>query len=67
MEATNQCLLKKLAEVQVQRALAARLLRALHLRVAHLQGLNESLQVIIADLQQQSTLQVSKQDAAAFI
>lgn len=67
MEATNQNLLKKVAEVQGRYLLAIRLLRALHLKVAHLQGLNESLQVRIARLQQQSFVQVSKQDAAPFI
>lgn len=67
MEATNQSLLKRVAEVQGRYLLAVRLLRALHLKVAHLQGLNESLQVRIAALQQQSAVQVSKQDADPFI
>ncbi|KAL3138914.1 hypothetical protein ABBQ32_005734 [Trebouxia sp. C0010 RCD-2024] len=60
VEATNQNLLKKVAEVQGRYLLAIRLLRALHLKVAHLQGLNESLQVRIARLQQQSFVQGHK-------
>ncbi|KAL3130884.1 hypothetical protein ABBQ38_000212 [Trebouxia sp. C0009 RCD-2024] len=60
VEATNQSLLKRVAEVQGRYLLAVRLLRALHLKVAHLQGLNESLQVRIAALQQQSAVQGHK-------
>lgn len=62
-DSKHKHLLKEVADVQGDNSLAASLLHALHLKVAHMQGMNESLRVKIASMEQQADAQVNKQDA----
>ena len=56
----NKRLLKKMADVQGDHSVATSLLQAFRLKVAHMQGMNESLQVKIAIMEQQADAQVTK-------
>ena len=56
----NKRLLKKMADVQGDHSTARSLLRAFHLKVAHMQGMNESLQVQIAIMDRRANAQVNK-------
>ena len=56
----NKRLLKKIADVQGDHSVARSLLRGFHLKVAHMQGMNESLQVQIAIMERRADAQVNK-------
>lgn len=57
----NKRLMKKMADVQGENSLAASLLQAFHLKVAHMQGMNESLRVKVAIMERQADVQVNRQ------
>ena len=58
----NKHLLKKTADVQGENSVTAGLLHAFHLKVAHMQEINESLRVQIAIMKRQADAQVNKLD-----